>query len=84
MSDKLDLNTAISTDLLTLHGIGKTTAKKLIAFRETHDPPLAYHQLTNELGISLRHIKRWLIGSIELLAEDPLPQLPHPIIQLFK
>ena len=48
MSDKLDLNTATSTDLLTLHGICKTTAKKLIAFRETHDPPLTCQQLTEE------------------------------------
>ena len=73
MSNRLDLNSATSAELLTLCGIGKTTAKKLIAFRETHDPPLTYQQLIEELGISLKRINRWVAGSILPLSEDP----PH-------
>ena len=73
MSNRLDLNSATSAELLTLRGLGKTTAKKLIAFRETHDPPLTYQQLIEELGISLKRINRWVAGSILPLSEDP----PH-------
>ena len=73
MTKRLDLNSATSTELLTLRGIGKTTAKKLITFRETHDPPLTYQQLIEELGISLKHINRWVAGSILPLSEYP----PH-------
>ena len=44
----------------------------MIAFRETHDPPITYQQLTEKLGISLKRIKKWLVGSILPLSEDPL------------
>lgn len=49
---KININTANETDLTILPGIGESTAKQIVEYREQHGPYIRIEDLKNIKGIS--------------------------------
>lgn len=54
---RLDINMATADELDTIKGIGKSTAEKIIKYREEHGPFDAIEELTNISGIGTETIE---------------------------
>lgn len=54
---RLDINMATAEELDTIKGIGKSTAEKIIKYREEHGPFDAIEELANVSGIGTQTIE---------------------------
>jgi len=54
----ININTASSSELQRLHGVGEVTAGNIIAHRERHGPFLSIDQIMNVSGIGLATFER--------------------------
>lgn len=57
-TQKISLNTATERDFIQLPGIGKTTAKNIILYRNRHGPFSSVSSLTKVTGIGKKSLKK--------------------------
>jgi competence protein ComEA len=55
-TELIDINSASQSELETLPGIGPTTARKIIDYREENGPFQAIEDIMNVSGIGPRHL----------------------------
>lgn len=54
---RLDINMATVDELDSIYGVGKSTAKKIVAYREEHGAFLSIEELTNVSGIGMQTVE---------------------------
>ena len=57
-SAKININTASVEELVELKNVGTKTAKRIVAYRNTHGPFKSPHELTNVKGIGEKIVEK--------------------------
>lgn len=57
-SKKINVNTATKEELMSLPGVGETTAERIIIYREDHGPFLSIDDLLSVKGIGKKKLER--------------------------
>lgn len=57
-SDKVNINTADEMELQSLNGIGTSTAKAIIEYREINGPYKVINELVNVKGVGLKKVEK--------------------------